>query len=279
VGFCQGIAKFILVIALILVVALGVALIAIGAWGLATAGNISGLQAAEPAAFSFYIASIVIGSILLLSSIAGFLAICKGKTGCTNIFSALMLMCTLLLLALAIYATILYTQFQSDPDAFVRSVWQYLPSSAKESFGKQYGCDYLLPVSSAVGASCFNAMKSAVQQWALPGLIASWCAFALLGLVTALLCGLNRREKSAQAAAASAPVPEVKQQVVVQQAPASPVYAAPGQTAYAAPGQTVYTQPPAGTVYAQPPAGTVYAQPPAGTVYAAPGTQVPAGQY
>jgi hypothetical protein len=258
-------------IALIAVIALGIALIAVGAWGLATAGNISGLQQAEPAAFGFYIASIVIGSILLLSSIAGFLAICRGKTGCTNIFSALMLLCTLLLLALAIYATILYTQFQNDPDAFTRTVWSYLPSSAKEAFGKQYGCDYNLPLSGTVGASCFNALKNAVQQWALPGLIASWCAFALLGLVTALMCGLNRREAKAKAVAASAPVPEVKQQVVVQQAPASPVYAAPGQTTYAQPG-TVYAQPPAGTVYAQP-----GAQP--GTVYAAPGTQVPAGQY
>ncbi len=217
-------------IALIAVVALGIALVAVGSWGLATAGNISGLQAAEPTAFGFYIACIVIGAILLLSSIAGFLAICRGKTACTNIFSILMMLCTLLLLALAIYATVMYTQFQKDPDAFTRSVWSYLPSSTKEAFGKQYGCDYTIPLAVTVGASCFNAMKTAIQQWALPGLIASWCAFALLGLVTSLMCGLNRREAKAKSVAAISAVPEVKQQVVIQ--PTSPVYVSPSQAGY-----------------------------------------------
>jgi hypothetical protein len=260
-------------IALIAVIALGIALIVIGSWGLATAGTIDGLQENYPIAFGFYIACIVVGCVLLLSSVSGFLAVCKGKTNCTNIFAALMLCCCILLLALAIVATVSYVAFNGDPEGFMNAIWRALPPSAKQSFGSQYNCDYTLELTLYASASCYIPLKNTIQQWAIPGLACSWAAFALLAIVTALMCGLNRREK---AAAASSPALETKQQVIVQ-AP-QPVYSQP---VYSAPATQVYSQPvysaPATQVYAAPAtqmAETAYAQPGTQVAYAAPATQV-----
>ncbi|KAI9029450.1 hypothetical protein DFJ74DRAFT_703259 [Hyaloraphidium curvatum] len=181
---CCG--RFTLFVVCLIMLAIGIASIVIGSYGVArfqSGGNI---------VLGGFIAFIVLGALASISAVVGFACTCTSKRGPFNALRVLLILTLIAAAAAAGLGTYIYTKYGKPTDEFLLQVWNDLPQSARDSFQNTYNCTGF--------EGCLPNLRDIAQYASLATVIAGWVLFAVTLIALIFAFSIKASDIEAQAA-------------------------------------------------------------------------------
>ncbi|KAI9031097.1 hypothetical protein DFJ74DRAFT_654636 [Hyaloraphidium curvatum] len=198
-GFCAALGKTALAIFSLLILAIGVICIAIGAYGFA-----QGLYKESTTALAVFASLIALGVICLITAIVGFVGICQNNTAALNCYIVFVVICLVLSAALAGFFTWAYVAYKNDPRGLLQQAWNNTPADTRQQFEKTNNCLGFDDTPTTQG--CGDILVDIYNRFSTIALIVIWVVFAVILILLIITClvkndiidDMNRRARAPQ---------------------------------------------------------------------------------